>query len=100
KRKTKPMRQNRFLRSWCAAIVLAVSAVSIALAGAPARPYRVAVLIPGLPYNNALEGLREGLTQLGYHEGQDIAFLVEDAQGEVASLASRAAKIVAAKPDV
>src|SRR5262249_10269073 len=96
--KTKPIWWNRFLKLWFAAVVLAMSAVSIALAVAPGRPYRVAVLTPGLPFNLALEGLREGLMQLGYHEGKDITFLVEDAQGEVASLASRAAKIVEAKP--
>jgi len=48
----------------------------------------------------ALEGLREGLTQLGYHEGNNLAFMVEDVQGKVASLASDAAKIVEAKPDL
>ena len=102
KRKTKPMQRKSFLRSWCATVVLAVLAlcVSIALAGTPGRHYRVAVLSPGLPFNLALEGLREGLAQLGYHEGKDIVFLIEDAQGEVANLSSRAAKTVAAKPDV
>jgi hypothetical protein len=33
----------------------------------------------------ALEGLCEGLVQLGYHEGRDIAFVVEDVQGKVDS---------------
>src|SRR6266851_8831643 len=68
--------------------------------GAPARYYQVAVLTPGLAFSPALEGLREGFAQLGYHEGKDIAFMVEDVQGEVASLAGRAASIVEAKPDV
>jgi putative ABC transport system substrate-binding protein len=60
----------------------------------------VAVLTLGGYYYLALEGLREGLAQLGYHEGQDISFMVEDAQGEVDTLASRAARIVEAKPDL
>jgi putative ABC transport system substrate-binding protein len=67
---------------------------------AQAPSYRVAVLTPGRPYNAALEGLREGLAQLGYHEGKDLAFIVEDVQGEVDSLAERAAKLVEANPDV
>ena len=96
------MQRNRLLRCWFVTVILAVSAlcVSVALAGAPARHYQVAVLTPGLAFSPALEGLREGFAQLGYHEGKDIAFMVEDVQGEVASLAGRAASIVEAKPDV
>ena len=96
------MRRHRALRPSFTARVLAVWAlcVSVALAGTSARPYRVAVLTLGWPQNVALEGLREGLAQLGYHEGQDISFLVEDVQGEVGTLAERAARIVEAQPDL
>jgi len=96
------MQRNRVLRSWFVTVILTVSAlcVSVSLAGAPARHYRVAVLTPGLAFSPVLEGLREGFAQLGYHEGQDLAFMVEDVQGEVTSLAGRAASIVEAKPDV
>ena len=96
------MRRHRALRPSFTARVLAVWAlcVSVALAGTSARPYRVAVLTLGWPQNVALEGLREGLAQLGYHEGQDISFMVEDVQGEVGTLTDRAARIVEAKPDL
>ena len=96
------MRRHRVLRPSFAAIVLAVSVIcaSVALAGTSARHYRVAVLTLGGSYYLALEGLREGLAQLGYHEGQDISFIVEDVQGEVGTLADRAARIVEAKPDL
>jgi putative ABC transport system substrate-binding protein len=60
----------------------------------------VAVLTPGGAFSPALEGFREGVTQLGYQEGKNLTLIVEDAQGEVASLASRATKTVEAKPDV
>jgi putative tryptophan/tyrosine transport system substrate-binding protein len=83
-------------------VLLAVWTLLVAGApvGAQSPRYRVAVLTPGGTFNMALEGLREGLAQLGYHEGKDIAFLVEDAQGKVASLAEQTAKLVEAKPDV
>jgi putative tryptophan/tyrosine transport system substrate-binding protein len=95
-------RWHECLSAWSGAIVLAVWSLCIGVvpAVASSRPYRVAVLTPGLPFNLALEGLREGLTQLGYHEGKDVIFLVEDAQGEIVSLASRATKLVTAKPDI
>src|SRR5262245_11652709 len=100
--KMKPMQQNRCLRSWFVAVALAVSTLyaHVSLARPPARHYRVAVLTLGGPYYLALEGFREGLAQFGYHERQDISFMVEDVQGEVDTLAERAARIVEAKPDL
>jgi putative ABC transport system substrate-binding protein len=53
-----------------------------------------------MTFGLALQGLREGLVQLGYQEGKNLTFLVEDAQGEVDSLAERAARLVEARPDV
>jgi putative ABC transport system substrate-binding protein len=90
----------RQLRLWV--VLLAASALLSDVSGleVQGRQVRVGVLIPRPTYNLALEGLRDGLMQLGYHEGKDIAFLVEDAHGEVTSLASQAAKLVQAKPDV
>jgi len=58
------------------------------------------VLLPGGVFSAALEGFREGLAQLGYPEGPDLTLMVEDAHGEVASLADRAVRLAAAKPDV
>jgi len=60
----------------------------------------VAVLLPRLTFNLALEGLREGLAQLGYQEGKNLTIMVEDAQGDVASMANRAVSLVETKPDV
>jgi putative ABC transport system substrate-binding protein len=74
--------------------------MGVALAGDPARHYRVAVLTPGLSFHPVLEGLREGLTQLGYVEGKNVTLVVEDTQGAVPDLAQRAERLVAAKPDV
>src|SRR5438132_590397 len=94
------MLRNRGLQLCCKAVVLAVLTLGVSLAGAQPRHYRVAVLTPGLLYNLALEGLREGLAQFGYDEVKDIAFIVEDARGDVGSLTSRAAKLVEAQPDL
>jgi putative ABC transport system substrate-binding protein len=62
--------------------------------------YRIAVLSSRLTFSPALEGLREGLGQLGYHEGENLTFMIEDGQGEVDSLPKRAARLVKAKPDI
>jgi putative ABC transport system substrate-binding protein len=94
--------QQRGLRAWCGAIVLAVVAlgVGVALAEAQARPYRVAVFTPGLSFHPVLEGLQKGLAQLGYVEGKNVTLVVEDTQGAVPDLAQRAARLAAAHPDV
>jgi putative tryptophan/tyrosine transport system substrate-binding protein len=60
----------------------------------------IGVLTPGLTFAPVLEGLREGLGKLGYRDNVDIRFLVEDSQGEIASLPARAARLVQAQPDV
>jgi putative ABC transport system substrate-binding protein len=82
-----------FLLMW-ACLLTGVSA------GEQAPRYRIGVLTAGGVFNQALEGLREGLAELGHQEGNDLAFMVEDVQGDIASLTDRAAKIVAAKPNV
>jgi putative tryptophan/tyrosine transport system substrate-binding protein len=102
KRKTKSMRRNRFLRLWFAAVVLAVLAlcVSVVLAGDQARHYQVAVFTNGLTASPVLEGLQEGLAQLGYVAGKNVTLIIEDTHGAVSNLAQRAVRLTTAKPDV
>jgi putative ABC transport system substrate-binding protein len=97
---TRPRRSYPQLGLWVALLTASALFIAIASIGAQGHQFRVAVLTPGQVFNPGLEGLREGLAQLGYHEGKSLAFLVEDAQGEVASLAGQAARIVEAKPNL
>ena len=96
------MRRYRSLMSWCGVIVQGVLTlcIGVALAGDHVRQYRVAVLTPGLSFVPVLEGLQEGLAQLGYVPGKNVTLVVEDTHGAVPDLAQRAARLVAAKPDV
>ena len=98
----KCIRWYRCLSAWCGAVVLTVSTlcVSISLAGAPARHYQVAVFTNGLTASPVLEGLQEGLAQLGYVEGQNLTLVVDDTHGAVPDLAQRAARLAATNPDV
>ena len=70
------------LGSWVT--LLAASALLIGSLGIEAQghQFRVAILTSGLAFSPALEGLREGLAQLGYREGENLALMIEDAQGE------------------
>lgn len=60
----------------------------------------VGVLTPGLTYDLAFHGLRDGLERRGYRENRDIRFIVEDTKGSLEKLSERAAKLVSARPDV
>lgn len=66
--------------------VLAFSLLSTPLAASaqPARAYRVGVVHIGGPFAAAaIEGLRDGLRDLGFEEGQHYALLVRDAKGDL-----------------
>jgi putative ABC transport system substrate-binding protein len=64
------------------------------------RQYRVAVLTPGLAYGLVLQGFQDELAKLGYVKGKNVTLIVEDTQGVPPDLGQRAARLMAAKPDV
>jgi putative ABC transport system substrate-binding protein len=77
------------------AALMVISAAHIRAQPASAN---IAVLTPGLTFEPMLEGLREGLEKFGYRDGSSIRFIIEDSKGDLSSLASRAVKLVEAKP--
>jgi len=62
--------------------------------------YRIGILSPDLPPPNFLDAFRQGLHELGYVEGQTIAFEVRSAEGYSQRLAPLANQLVALKVDV
>ncbi len=78
-------------------------AVAMHFAGATAMAQSsvtIAVLTPGLNYEAALDGLREGLAKFGYREGKNLTFILEDTKGETANLEGPVTKLIEAKPDI
>jgi putative ABC transport system substrate-binding protein len=59
----------------------------------------VGVLTPGLTYEPAFTGLRDGLEKLGYREKREIRFIVEDTKGGIDKLSECASRLVSARPD-
>ena len=59
----------------------------------PARVYRVGVIIQGGPYAQAVEGLREGLRELGLEEGKQIILDVRDAKGDLKTVEAAAREL-------
>src|SRR6266550_8393807 len=61
---------------------------------------RIGVLTPGGDFAPVLEGMRQGLAQLGYVEGKQITLIVEDTKMETLDPVKAAMRLVAAKPDL
>jgi putative ABC transport system substrate-binding protein len=61
---------------------------------------RIGVLTPGGDFAPVLEGLRQGLAQLGYLEGKQITFIIEDTKMETLDPVKAAMRLLEAKPDL
>jgi ABC-type uncharacterized transport system substrate-binding protein len=71
-----------------------------ALAQHTVKHYRIGILSPDLPPPGFLEAFRQGLGELGYVEGQDVAFEVRSAEGYSQRLAALANHLVELKVNV
>ena len=71
-----------------------------ALAQQGVKLYRIGILSPELPPPGFLEAFRQGLRELGYVEGQNIAFEVRSAEGYSQRLAPLANELMRLKVDV
>ena len=81
-------------------VVISMVGTPASLIGAELRNARIGILTPGLTFGAVHEGMTEGLAQLGYSEGKNITFVIEDTKGNTSDLPARAAKLMAAKPDL
>ena len=85
------------------AIVLLAGCIVLAnvvASWAQSSGFRIGILTPGGRQNAVVDGFREGLERLGYTQGKNVTFVIEDTRGEVTGLVSRARKILETKPDV
>ena len=85
-------------RLMLAAVFLACATAS--LMGAELRNARIAIFTPGAGLLPVHEAMQEGLARLGYTDGKNVSFVVEDTKGGTSDLPSRAAKLMATKPDL
>ena len=63
-------------------VFVAVGGGGIAEAQQP-KIYRIGVLVPGGPLYRAIDGLREGLKEMGLEEGKQFTLAIRDTQGDV-----------------
>src|SRR5574341_81596 len=95
----------KLTRPYKLALGVALVAIWMVLAAeAPVRGqpshFQVAVLTPGLTLAPVHEGLKEGLARLGYMDAKNITYVMADTKGNTSDLVPKAAKLLAAKPDL
>ena len=65
-----------------------------------AQTHRIGVLTPGLTFEPALDGLKEGLERLGFRPDKELSFAVQDTKGSNSDLAEPIKKILEFRPSV
>ena len=65
--------------------MVAAFTAPLAAEAQPARVYRVGVVLHGSPYYSAIDGLRDGLRELGFEEGKQFVLSVRDTKGDLKS---------------
>lgn len=64
------------------------------------KVYKVGVISPGGAYSEAFEGLRDGLTHLGYADGTNVSYIIKDMAGKNEQAPQMIEDLLAEKPDV
>src|SRR5215470_261147 len=64
------------------------------------KPYRLGILSPERPPPELLEAFQQGLRELGYVEGKNVAFEIRNSEGDGQELAALASQLVGLKVDV
>jgi putative ABC transport system substrate-binding protein len=81
-------------------LILALLAWPLGVAAQQARIYRVGVVTMGGPYEGAVDGLRDGLKELGLEEGKQVILHVRDLRGDPKAVAPAAKGLEAEKVDL
>jgi putative ABC transport system substrate-binding protein len=81
-------------------LILALFAAPLAAPAQQARVYRVGVVLQGGPYSAAIDGLRNGLKELGLEEGKQFVLHVRDTKGDLKSVGPEARSLEEEKVDM
>jgi putative ABC transport system substrate-binding protein len=85
-------------RAWLAIVCL--MAAPLAAVAQPPRVYRVGVVHQGGLYAETVDGLRDGLKELGLEDGKQLLLRVHDAKGDLNSVEATARNLEAEKVDL
>lgn len=92
-------RQGRWGKGFLPFLVALCAAVTVAEAQ-PAKVHRVGVILQGGPYYAAIDGLREGLRELGSEERKGFILEIRDAKGDLKAVEAAARSFVQEKVEL
>jgi putative tryptophan/tyrosine transport system substrate-binding protein len=75
-------------------------ATPLAVEALQARVYRIGVILQGGPYFAAIDGLRDGLRELGLEEGKQFVLHVRDTKGDLKAVEAAARSLEEQKVDL
>jgi putative ABC transport system substrate-binding protein len=81
-------------------LILALLALPHTVEAQQARVYRVGVVLLGGPHSATIDGLRDGLRELGLEEGKQFVLHVRDAKGDLKSVEATARSLEGEKVDL
>ena len=81
-------------------LMLALLAAPLAINAQSARVYRIGVVLFGGQYSTAIDGLRDGLKELGLEEGKQLILHVRDLKGDLKSVEEAARSLEREKVDL
>ena len=90
------MNRRRFLRT----VSMSLFTAPFAVEAQQARVYRVGVILQGGPYYAVIDGLRDGLRELGLGEGKQFVLDVRDTKGDLTSVDAAARSLEEQKVDL
>jgi len=84
----------------CLALITTLASVFPAEAQQPKKVPTIGVLRPGSPPDPVIDAFHQGLRELGYNEGKNIALVYRFGEGKLDRLPDLAADLVRLKPDI
>ena len=87
---------KRIIVSFLAALVLAL----VSLAQAQTKIYRLGVILEGGPYYGTVDGLKDGLKELGFAEGRQYVLEIRDLKGNPKGVEAAARSLEGEKVDL
>ena len=68
---------------FCFALCVLLSALSFTAQAQQPKPYRVGVIQAAGPFGAVVEGMRDGLKELGYEDGKQVRLEIRDTKGDL-----------------
>jgi len=87
-------------RAFLGAVTAGLLAALAAQAQQAGKVYRVGVVLEGGPYYAGMDGLRAGLKELGFEEGNQYVLHIRDVKGDLSAVAEAAKNLEQEKVDV